>query len=127
MVEKPLNSESDLAKNGTKAPAQLHQLALTCVTVGADDRLHGGGSDVVVPRRQRKVVDLCGVEGFDDLLLVALTVVAAAHSITTKDLHKFVISNLTKTRPDPVTGREPLVDLICISVEDGGKLADYPI
>jgi hypothetical protein len=61
-----------------QSPAQLRQLALAAVAALADDGLHAGGRDVVVPRRQLEVIDLRGVEGLGDLLLVGFAIVAAA-------------------------------------------------
>ena len=68
-----------LREERDQAPAQLHQFALAGVAALADYGLHAGGSDVVVPRRQREVTDLCGVEGLGDLLFVGSSIVATAH------------------------------------------------
>jgi hypothetical protein len=62
-----------------EAPAHLYELALIGVAVLPDDRLHRGGRDVVVPRGRREVIDLRGVEGFGDLLLVTFAVIASTH------------------------------------------------
>ena len=45
-----------------------------------EGRLHASRRDVLVPRRQREVIDLADVEGLGDLLLVGASVVAAATS-----------------------------------------------
>ena len=72
-------------KNGTRPQRSRHQLALAGVAAGADDGLYGGGRDVVVPRRQDEVIDLGGVEGLGDLLLIGLSVIAAAHLAVFED------------------------------------------
>src|SRR3954467_3359785 len=59
-------------------PAQRDQLALAAVSA-ANDGLYRCGSDVVVPRRQREIIDLGDMEGFGNLLLVCFSVVTAAH------------------------------------------------
>ena len=65
-----------LSEERDQAPTKRDQFALAGVAIIADDRLHGGGSDVVVPRRQREVIDLGDVERLGDLLLVGLSIVA---------------------------------------------------
>jgi hypothetical protein len=50
IVEMPLTSERLWVKNGIRPPAQRDQFALAGVAALADDGLHGGGGDVVVPR-----------------------------------------------------------------------------
>ena len=79
-----------LGEERNQAPAQRNQLALAGVAIIADDGLHAGRSDVVVPGWQREVVDLGGVEGLGDLLFVGLSVVPAAHALDVQIVEDFL-------------------------------------
>jgi hypothetical protein len=68
-----------LGEKRNEASTELHEFALAGIAIGADDRLHGGRRYVVVPWRQREVIDLGSVEGLGDFLLVGASVVAATH------------------------------------------------
>jgi len=69
-----------LGEERYQSPADGDEFALVGVAVIADDGLDGRGRDVVIPRRRGSAVaDELRMEGVGDFLLVALSVVAAAH------------------------------------------------
>lgn len=73
-----------------ETPARRNKLSITSIAIVANER-HGGRSYIVVRWRQRQIADLLHMEGFGDLLFVAFSVVAAAHSLLDQNPTDFLI------------------------------------